>query len=64
MFIKLNKKITHTRTHAHTQTHTQKHRWDSNPSPFEGEAITPQSTVLRTDQNENTYWLDFSMQFE
>ena len=23
----------------------------------------PQRTVLRTDQIENTYWLDFSMQF-
>ena len=33
-------------------------------SLFVGEASTPQRTVLRTDQTENTYWLDFSRQFE
>ena len=60
MFITL--KHTHTHTYTHTHTHTHTHTTSPmklKPSPFVGEATTPQKTVLRTDQNENTYWLDW-----
>ena len=42
------------------KTHTQKKVTDETPT----RVTKPQRTVLRTHQNEITYWLDFSKQFE